>query len=279
MRLECICGATIALVLTLGACSNGRGSLDDPASAPVETPPDSPPSPSPPTPSPPPPPPQAASIGYWIGELKPERGRNLGARAFVTSAGDIHLIVSERRPASSPPEFVVYGNVCCGTAVDAELQSIRYLSSTVDAARFRATVSNDVMSGEVGIRDADYEFTLSRSARPPNPLAPAELAGTYTITRLVIIGVGTTYAITIDPSGELNGSQTNGCIYNGTAQIAEAAYHLVRLDVQVSNCPRVIGSGVANGNYSGLGVLENDGRTFLHSLVGPTWLGQQPVVR
>ena len=276
MNSKCLHGTTLALILAMCACSNGRGSLTDPSALPGETPPPSPP-PSQPEP---PPPPQAAAVGYWIGTFEPERGRDLGARALVTSAGDMHLIVSDRRDASSSPEFLVYGNVCCGASIEAELQSTRYLASSAEDARFRATVANDAMSGEVRIRGDDYRFTLTRTARPTAPLTASDLAGTYTLTRTIFLGAGTTYTITLDPSGELNGSHTNGCVYRGTAAIADPAYHLVKLDVQLSNCPiSLTVGGSTNGSYTGLGVLESDGRTFLHSLIGPTWLGQQPTMR
>jgi hypothetical protein len=310
------------LVLGLAACSNGRGSLEQPPAAPgqVEPPPaptptpDPAPAPSPtpdpeptptptPTPTPPPPaptptpepPPPApvptpvvASTGYWTGTVRGPGNRNYSGRAFIAGDGDIHLVITASSSLTAASELVVYGNICCENQIDTELKSKRYLSDRESNVRFRARVRNDEFTGEARIRGDDYEFTLDRSARYREATTLQNLAGTYTRTTVFLLSPTQTYTVTVDPNGQLNGSHTNGCVYSGSVTIPDPARNLTKLNVQLSNCPRSItGSGSMDGQYTGFGLLARDiaapsdptkrTNVLLHSLVGPTWLGLQPV--
>lgn len=305
LSLRCAAALWVALLV---ACSNGRGSLVDSAPAPeAAQPPPSPdlnpaptpePEPSPaPEPSPPPAPAPPAALtaalaGYWAGSLisDDDDDDRYGARALITAAGDMHFFVSADTDFASAPQFLVYGNVCCASQVDARLASRAYLGEREIAARFRATLRGDVWRGQVSIRGDEYEFTLQRSSRYAETLTLAELAGIYSRTVHARLDNAGTYTLTVDPSGQLTGSHTNGCIYNGSVVVPNPLRNLVLLEVTVSNCRRGRSNdGFPNGRYSGLGLLVRDtpvqndfGRrtnVFLHSLVGPSWLGQQAVER
>lgn len=194
----------------------------------------------------------------------------------------MHFIVSSSASLSSGAEFLVWGNVCCENRMESQLKSKSYLSDREHGARFRFRIEGNALEGDLRIRGDDYEFSLDRSPRYDETLTLQDLAGTYTRTTLALFG-SSTYTITINPSGQLQGSHTNGCVYNGTVSIADAPRNLARLDVQLSNCPTTItGSGSADGSYTGLGFLARDtpsagASVFLHSLIGHTWLGHQPV--
>ena len=82
--------------------------------------------------------------GYWFGTLTAKSGRGYGARAFVTGAGDMHLAVTNATAITATSEFVVYGNVCCATSVDADLSSKHYLTERANGARFRAEIAGKV---------------------------------------------------------------------------------------------------------------------------------------
>ena len=171
-----------------------------------------------------------------------------------------------------------------------DLPSRRMLDARTDTAKFEAEVEENALKGKFKIRADDYQFALARSARYNDTLALADLAGTYTRNVIVFLGPSTTYTVTLDATGRLTGSHTNGCVYSGNASVPDAPRNIVKLDVQLSNCPSSIsGSGSLNGAYSGLGILLRDVtapsnalmRTdvLYHSLVGPAWLGPQPVER
>jgi hypothetical protein len=94
--------------------------------------------------------------------------------------------------------------------------------------------------------------------------------------------------LSITAAGEVNGSHTNGCIYNGRVAVPDPARNMARLNVEISNCSERFGNSSRwNGNYEGLAVLqETDGgastparRSLYQSLVGPLWLGDQELVR
>lgn len=200
----------------------------------------------------------------------------------------MHLVTTSNSSLTSGSEFVIHGNVCCTAEIDKQLRWHRYLTDRAQNARMRASVAGNTFSGEARVRGDDYRFSLSRSSRYDEATTLADLAGTYTRQTVVILGPNTTYTLTLDPSGQVNGSHSNGCLYSGTARIADPPANLVALNVELRNCPRSItGSGSQNGRYSGFGILARDieppsgasGRTnvFIHSLVGPTWLGQQAV--
>jgi hypothetical protein len=235
-------------------------------------------------------PPASALAGYWLGTVEPKSGSALSGRALIAGNGDVQLIVTATSALTASPELVVFGNVCCESKVDLDLQSTRYLSERVNGARFEAELKGGTLSGKFKIRGDDYEFSLDRSARYDEPVTLADLAGTYTRTITVFLGPSSTYTVTLDPSGQLNGSHSNGCVYSGAASMPDPPHNLVRLNVELSNCPSSItGSGSMNGTYSGLGALFKDvtapsnptQRTdvLFHSLIGRTWLGPQPVER
>lgn len=220
--------------------------------------------------------------------MQPTSGRELTARAFVTGAGDMHLVTTASSSLTASSEFVIHGNVCCEAEIDKQLDSHRYLADRNQNARVRATVEGDTFTGDVRIRGDNYQFSLNRSVRYDEVTTLADLAGTYTRQAAVFLGPNSTYTITLDPSGQLNGSHTNGCIYSGTASLADPPANLVALTVELSNCPRsILGSVPQSGRYSGFGILARDvaapsdaatrTHVFIHSLVGPTWLGQQAV--
>src|SRR5688572_13214229 len=92
-------------VAVLSACSNGRGSVSDPASPPVNepppappVPPPTPPPPEPPPPTPPPPEPEpagAAMAGYWKGTATVEgSNRSYEAVALIDADGNAQWLLT-----------------------------------------------------------------------------------------------------------------------------------------------------------------------------------------
>jgi hypothetical protein len=222
--------------------------------------------------------------------MQSKNNRQFSARALVTASGEMQLIVAQPGGIAASPEFVVFGNVCCEAKVDTELQSREYLREQVREAKFEAERSGGGLTGKVKIRGDDYDFSLDRSARYDETVTLADLAGTYTRTIRVFLGPTSTYTVTLDPSGQLTGSHTNGCVYNGSASLPDAPRNIVKINLELRNCPSSItGSGSMNGSYSGLGVLlrgttapsdaTKRADVLFHSVIGRTWLGPQAVER
>lgn len=298
-RLQC---AAIAIAVVLAACSNGSGSLSEPtppaspgqvAPPPTTTPEPTPTPPTPPpttpTPPPPAPAPTSAIAGYWSGTVKPKGGSQLAGRAMIAANGDAQIIIMGASGLAASPEVVIYGNVCCESKLDLELPSKRYLNDRESSAKVQLE-RKEQLAGKIKIRADEYDVSLDRLARYDESVTLADLAGTYSRTITVFLGPSSTYTMTLDPNGRLTGSHTNGCVYNGTATLPDAPHNLLKLDVELSNCPSSItGSGSWNGAYSGMGVLFKDAVApsnptqradiLFHSFVGPTWLGPQPTER
>jgi hypothetical protein len=271
-------------VAVLCACSNGRGSVSDPASPPVNEPPPAPPVP-PPTP-PPEPPPQptpepsgAAMAGYWKGTATEEDSdRSYDAVALVDADGNAQWLLT-RAGLFGSENFVISANVCCESEFDDEATGKVLGETRTHDARIDATVDGNSLSGELRLRREEYRFTLSRSSDYDRSVALATLAGVYTQTTQTLLGEQVTLTVTIDASGQLNGSYSNGCVFNGSASIPDASHNMVRLQIDLANCGSQGSSKAWNGSYAGLGLLLSDNAVFYHSVIGPTWFGPQSVER
>lgn len=216
--------------------------------------------------------------GYWKGTVQEAGGgRARTGVAFVDVSGDMHLMVLRD---DEEPEFVLHGTICCAPRAEQTLGGHRYLETREHDADIDVQRIEDGLRGEFAFRRREHEFALSPDAAYDRPLSLASLAGVY--SRSVDRGPGSPWSmsLTIAADGTITGSHSNGCIFNGTASVADNR-NLARLDVTLSDCRG--GSRRWNGSYRGFGVLlENatspiDGvtheDTFFFSLVGPTWLG------
>lgn len=314
--------AAVAL-LSIG-CSNGRGSLADPAQAegesppvtPVEPPPPVPPPPvpppeepppgqsppeqppppePPPAPEPPPTPPEPAPpaeppppetpereaelAGYWQGHVSSEDSRRSGdAVALIDARGEAQLMLLSREERE---QLLLYGNVCCGARFADDIASKGFRDHR---NRHAQVVMEKLGTGDLRVVarvGADrYELRLQLSAEYRRALSLEALAGSYAQHSLS----GTTMTLTIQPDGQLSGSNANGCAFSGSATIPDGRRNMARLRMRMSSCG---GSRLSekqwNGAYEGLGLLLRDGDDgsilFYHSVVGPTWFGPLSVER
>ena len=136
-----------------------------------------------------------------------------------------------------------------------------------------------MLSGELHFHRDDYRFALNAASDYNRSISLAALAGVYTRRTSSIIGEQVTLTVTIDPSGQLTGSYSNGCMFNGNASIPDASHNMVKLQIDLANCGSQGSSKQWNGAYTGLGVLLSGDAVFYHSVIGPAWLGPQSVER
>ncbi len=278
----------IALAV-LAACSNGRGSVSDPASGPVGGPTPPPTTPPPPTPPPtdpptdPPPAPPAESsapmAGYWQGTATQEgTNRTFETVALIDAEGNAQWVLL-RSGILQDDGFVVFANVCCESTFDDAATGKELAETRTRDASIEAEVSGSVLSGELQFHDDDYRFSLNASSDYDRSISLATLAGVYTRTTNTIFGEEVTLTLTIDANGQLTGQYSNGCVLNGTAAIPDPAHNMVQLQIDLANCGSSGSSKQWNGRYSGLGVLLSGDDVFYHSVIGRTWLGPQSVAR
>jgi hypothetical protein len=288
----------VGLIAGLAACSNGRGSVSEPATAPgggspppqpppdptPQPPPEPPPQPPPtPPPSPPPPPPTptaAALAGYWKGEVKDDReDPPRPGVALIDREGRTHVAVLE----DSADDFLVYGEACCEAELEAEFGGERYLRSDDESAEVKAELASGRLGGEFEFRKRTYEFSLAPDAAYAQGVTLQDLAGVYSRSTSSLLG-RQTLTIALDASGRLTGSHSNGCTYEGSATIPDPTRNMIRFAVQIDGCGSQTSSSRRwNGAYTGLGVLLRDAPapgdaaaredTLQFSLIGPTWFG------
>jgi hypothetical protein len=272
----------------LTACSNGSGSINDPETGPVGGPPPPAPPPPDPTPDPPDPPPEppppapssAAMAGYWRGTaIEDDSDRQFEAVALIDAQGNAQWLLT-RDGIFDDHSFVLFGNVCCESQFEDDVTGKEFGETRTRDASIEAQVEGGVLSGELRFDRDDYRFTLNPAADYSRAVSLAALAGVYTRSESSIFGEEVTLTVTIDANGQLTGSYSNGCVFNGHASIPDTSHNMVRLQIDLANCGSSRGSSKAwNGAYDGLGVLLSDDAVFYHSVIGPTWLGAQSVER
>jgi len=270
--------AAIAIAV-LSACSNGRGSVSDPASGPVQQPPPPPVVPPAPDPPPTPPPSSAAMAGYWKGTAtEQDSGRTFDAVALIDAEGNAQWLLT-RDGLFNNDGFVVAANVCCEAQFDDDATGKNLGETNTRDARVTVEVAANVLSGELQFRREDYRFSLDPSADYNRGISLAALAGVYTRRDDTIFGEEVTLTVTIESNGQLTGSYSNGCVFNGSAAVPDTAHNMVQLQIDLANCGSQGSSKQWNGAYAGLGVLLAGDDIFYHSVIGPTWLGPQSVER
>jgi hypothetical protein len=266
-------------VTVLAGCSNGRGSVSDPASGPVSEPPPPAPVPPPTNPPPQPPPSSAAMAGYWKGTAtEQDSNRTFDAVALIDATGDAQWQLT-RGGLFEDDGFVVFANVCCEAQFEDDATGKNLGETSTRAASVSVEVGNNLLSGELQFRGETYNFTLNAASEYNRSISLAELAGVYTRRDETIFGEEVTLTVTIESSGQLTGSYSNGCVVNGNASIPDSSHNMVQLQMQLANCGSGGSSKQWNGAYAGLGLLLSGDDIFYHSVIGPTWLGPQSVER
>lgn len=94
-----------------------------------------------------------------------------------------------------------------------------------------------------GSRPLCQPMSLDYDPAYDQPVPLADSAGVYTTADQV----GYTMTFTVDPSGSLNGSDTNGCVLNGALSVQDAAHNYLAAGIDVTGCAAVSGhlDGVA----------------------------------
>ena len=218
--------------------------------------------------------------GYWKGTAtEQDSNRTYDAVALIDAEGNAQWLLT-RTGLLGDDAFVVSGDVCCESAFGGDGIGKELGETRTHEASIEAEVNGDALSGELRFRGDDYQFTLSASSDYDRSVSLATLAGVYTQRTQTILGEEVTLTVTIDASGQITGSYSNGCVFNGAASIPDAAHNMVRLQIDLANCGSQGSSKASwNGAYSGLGVLLSGDAVFYHSVIGPTWFGPQSVER
>ena len=124
-------------------------------------------------------------------------------------------------------------------AIGGEVFSTSNLSGTIQR-RSSITGTYTSSNGATGSFSLTYDSVTDRGS------SLSVTDGNWTAT-----DVGVTLTFSIISTGDLTGSDTDGCIYNGTVNIIDASVNIYRLTIAVSSC------GIFNGAYTGYGVVTD----------------------
>jgi hypothetical protein len=217
--------------------------------------------------------------GYWKGTaINEESHRTYDAVALIDAQGNAQWLLT-RQGVLEQDGFVLFGNVCCESSFADDVTAKELGETRTRDASVEVAAAGGALQGQLRFKGDDYSFTLPPSADYNRVVSLADLAGVYTQRQSTLFGEEVTLTVTIDADGRLTGSYSNGCVFNGSASIPDAAHNMAQLQVDLANCGSHGSSKQWNGEYSGLGVLLSGDAVFFHSLIGPTWFGPQSVER
>jgi hypothetical protein len=215
--------------------------------------------------------------GYWKGTATDD-DRTFDVVALIDAEGNAQWLIT-RDGIFDDHSFVLFGNVCCESRFADDVTGKELGETRTRDASVAAELDGGALSGQLRFDSHEYSFAMSPSADYNRAVSLASLAGVYTRRTSSIFGEEVTLTVTIDANGQLSGSYSNGCVFNGNASIPDTSHNMVRLQIDLANCGSQGSSKQWNGAYTGLGVLLSGDEVFYHSVIGPTWLGAQSVER
>ena len=217
--------------------------------------------------------------GYWKGTATEEDSdRTFDAVALIDAEGNAQWLLT-RDGILDHDGFVLFTNVCCESRFQDKVTAKQLADTRTRDADLDVALDGGSLNGALKFDRDNYSFNLSPSADYNRALSLATLAGTYSRRDNSIFGEEVTLTVTIEASGRLNGSYSNGCVFSGSASIPDATHNMVQLQIELANCGSHGSSKQWNGEYAGLGVLLSGDDIFYHSVIGPTWFGPQSVAR
>lgn len=196
----------------------------------------------------PPPPavPTATTAGLWKGTISSDStGQSAGVVALTAADGQSVWMTTDGRvwqgqvPAHADRyETTFAGHMYAGAHFP---DGTNHGPSTFSVDHHSATATGGHHSGN-GDRGS---FELLPSPMWDRPASLETLAGVYTRT------TSTGYAITlsIDANGQVHGSDSTGCVFDGTVHVPDPAHDLYGIEMHLSSC------GTLDGDYRGMGTL------------------------
>ena len=219
-------GSLFLTSLTLAACGGGGGGTSTPTSNP--------------------PPGTESAVGLWKGTITSTgSGQTQQALGTVTDDGQFHLMTANGvnyvgQMAASPGNFsmTMSGYVPVGQTFPNGAQN--------GSMSFSGTVtSSGMMSGTYSGAGESGTFSMTMDPMGTRSASMQMVAGTYTRSN----SSGYTVTMTVDSNGQMTGSDTQGCVFNGTVSVPFPAHNFYGMNMTVTSC------GALNGSYNGMGTL------------------------
>ena len=198
--------------------------------------------------------------GIWFGtgtnNLEPDIVKT--ALVISTDAGEFRFISSEG--VQSVGNLSVIGQELTGTSVDYAPQGFVFLNGmpTTTGTYSGTIVERESIEGAWQGSTGEFgDFVLTYDDRHKIQSSLATVSGTYTGFDEFNVPIS---SFVVDAAGNINGSDSFGCIYSGRIQIIDPAYNVYRINVNAENC------GQLNGSYSGLGGYDPSDSSFTYQI-------------
>lgn len=177
--------------------------------------------------------------GIWQGTVTQSAG-TASTIGLIRRNGEYHFL-SGNETSYTTGNFQISGDRFSGSGPEYDDAGVEIVALSGDF------VSKQSLSGVGrvnGVQTSSFELNYDSIYERGSSLA--RVVGTYSDTD------GTyTETYTIDSSGDITGSDTDGCVINGQISIVNSAYNDYGIQLTVSNC-------AISGNYTGAAVLLDD---------------------
>ena len=115
---------------------------------------------------------------------------------------------------------------------------------------------NGTWHGQLNGAGDNATFSFSMHPAHDRPASLDRIAGTYTRTT----SIGYTMTLSFTQGGELTGSDSRGCVFNGSVTVPDPTHNFYQVNATVTSC------GILNGSYQGHG-------TLLDATAMQSWMG------
>lgn len=181
----------------------------------------------------------ASITGYYEGTIAINGGGSLAAQALIS--GSQVVVYTKDGSYVFQGNLSVNGNSLTGGLslfVNGTAAGLATLNGTVkQGVSITSTFSSSSTSGNLSLSfSSDSNQTASVSA----------IVGTWSET-----DGADTITVTIQANGDVNGSDTDGCVYNGSSAVPQSNMNIYTLTINLSSC------GGFDGTYTGLASLLN----------------------
>ncbi|MCC7199222.1 MAG: hypothetical protein IT483_06925 [Gammaproteobacteria bacterium] len=119
--------------------------------------------------------------------------------------------------------------------------------STYGTWSMMGNYANGIWSGQFNGAGDNTTFSFSMHPAYNRPASLDLLAGTYTRTT----SIGYTMTLSFTQAGQLTGSDSRGCVFNGNVTVPDQTHNLYQIAATVTSC------GILDGSYQGQGTLAD----------------------
>jgi hypothetical protein len=224
-RLTTLVSVTLAGAV-IAACGGGGGGASAPATA--VTPPAT----------------TTSNAGLWKGTVT-SSGQPQEAVGTVGDNGQFHLSMANGMTFVGTMQGSGTSFSMNMTAYMPEGQTFPNGAPSASMAFAVTMTGNGMMTGTYSGAGQSGSFSLAMDAMGSRSASLQAVAGTYTRSN----STGYTVTMTIGANGQLTGSNTRGCVFNGAVSVPSPTRNQYSISMTVTSC------GALDGNYTGMGTL------------------------